>query len=912
MAESATADPARDLLLATKLAVPAARPGRVARPRLLRQLQAATWHELVLVCAPAGFGKSTLLADWARDDGRAVAWLSLDEADNDPVRFWRHLTAALDDARPGVAERAGVLVGGMGWTSVMAAVTALINGLAGADQDVVLVMDDYHLIETPDVHRSVAFLLDHLPRSLRLILSSRSDPPLPLARLRARGQLAEVRAADLRFTAAEAAELLSAAVADLPDTALAALGERTEGWAAGLQLAALSLHGRTDVSRFVADFSGSDRYVLDYLTEEVLDGQPPELVTFLLESSVLDRLSGSLCDAVLGRTDSQRMLESVERANLFLLPLDSERRWWRYHRLFADLLRARLPRTNPDRVPVLHRAAATWHEQHGLPDEAIRHALAGGDADGAARIVEEHLENQLWRRNEAATLARWLTALPAEALRRRPRLVFGQAILGVLGGRWDDVESLLVGVEMAGPAPQYRPSVGRRSSILANLPAGVALCRADLARARGDLQLAAEFAHLALTRSGDADELLRTMCRVILAESDWLAGQVVESERAFAGILGQWSSSDEWLVLQRVGYDLGSVQLAQGRLGAALRTYRSLGVRGDAAAPDLAGMSQVGAARVLFERNELAEAAAEATAGVERCRRLAYARPLVGGLVVLARIRLAEGDPAGALTAIDEAATVLPEAGGLRIPLGVQRAELALALGDLGAAAAWVQERELAVQDTPAYPRDSEYRMLARVLIAEGDPQPTVPMLDRWRALAVAQGRTGDIIATQVLAALAHAACGDESHAQAALSEALILAAPERHLRVFLAEGAALATLLRPLLAGRRLEALAGTAGMSRAFLSDLAAGFDRQGTPVLPVSRSGTVAVPGLLEPLSSRELEVLGLVAAGRPNRAIAEELFIGVDTVKRHVSHLFAKLGVANRTEAVAQARALGLLH
>lgn len=915
MNEAATAGPPRDLLLATKLAVPPPRTGRVARPRLLQQLHTFRDQELVLVCAPAGFGKSTLLGDWVRSDGRHAAWLSLDEGDNDPVRFWRHVAAALGAASPGLARRLSVLAGEAGPTSVLPAVTALVNDLAEARQDVLLVLDDYHLIQAQDVHRSVAFLLNHLPASLRLALASRSDPPLPLARLRARGQLAELRAGDLRFTPREAGELLAAAAgADLPEAVVTALGEHTEGWAAGLQLAALSLRGRTDVGRFVAGFSGSNRYVLDYLTEEVLDGLPRELTTFLLESSVLDRLSGPLCDAVLGRNDSQELLESVERANLFLLPLDGERRWWRYHRLFADLLRARLPRTAPDRVPLLHRAAAAWHERHGLPDDAIRHALAGGDADGAARIIEEHLEEQLWRRNEGATLARWLTALPPEALRRRPRLVFGQAILGVLSGRFDDVESLLGMVEQADPAPPYRPSIGRRSSILFNLHACVPLCRADLASARGDAKRAAEFAGAALTLSNEADELLQAMAGTLLAEADWLAGRVAEAERSFAEILGRWSSSDEWLVLQRVGFDLGRVQLAQGRLGAALRTYRTLGDRADTAAPELAGMSQVGAAMVLFERDELAEAAAEATAGVERCRRLAYALPLVDGLVVLARIRLAQSDQSGALAAIDEAATVLPEAGGRRVTLGVRRAEVMFALGDVGAAAAWVRERGLSVDDTPVYPRESEYRLLARLLIAEGDPRQVVPMLNRWRALAVAQYRTADVIATQVLASLAHAACGDEAATQAALAEALVLAAPERHLRVFLTESGSLAALLRPLLADRRLEELTGTtgaAGMPRAFLGDLAAAFDRQGTPVLPASRSGAVVVPGLLEPLSARELEVLGLVAAGRPNRAIAEELYIGVDTVKRHISHLFAKLGVANRTEAVARARALGLL-
>ena len=360
--------PEGDLLLATKTTVPRLREGRVARPRLLERLRAATVREFVLVCAPAGFGKSTLLADWVQVDRRPVAWLSLDEGDNDPVRFWRHIAAAMDRARPGVAERASLLVGDPTSSSFMPAVTALVNDLAESAEDVVLVVDDYHLIHAQHVHRSVEFLLEHLPGSLRLVVASRSDPPLPLARLRARGQSAELRAADLRFTLAEAAQLMAASTGlDLPEDVVGALGERTEGWVAGLQLAALSLQGRRDVEGFVAEFSGSHRYVLDYLTEEVLDRQPPDIRTFLLETSVLDRLSGALCDAVLERRDSQLLLESVERANLFLLPLDDERRWWRYHHLFADLLRSRLAREDPTRAAALHHAAAGWYERQGLP-----------------------------------------------------------------------------------------------------------------------------------------------------------------------------------------------------------------------------------------------------------------------------------------------------------------------------------------------------------------------------------------------------------------------------------------------------------------------------------------------------------------------------------------------------------------
>ena len=372
------------MLLATKLHVPGPRPGFVPRPRLAQRLDEGADRGLVLVCAPAGSGKTALLADWARSGQRPAAWLSLDDGDNDPARFWRHAVAALDRACPGIGERVGPLLGPPAPPSFEALVTALINELAvqpGSDE-VPLVLDDYHLIGSQPVHASLGFLLEHRPPGLHLVLASRADPPLALARLRARGQLAELRAAELRFTAGEAAALLrEAAGADLPDAAVAALADRTEGWAAGLQLAALSLRGQADVAGFVAAFTGSNRYVLDFLAEEVLERQSEQVRAFLLETSVLERLSGALCDAVTGRTGSQALLEQVERAGLFLVPLDEVRGWWRYHHLFADLLRARLQAEQPGRVPELHRNAAAWYEQRGLADDAIRHAVAAGETD---------------------------------------------------------------------------------------------------------------------------------------------------------------------------------------------------------------------------------------------------------------------------------------------------------------------------------------------------------------------------------------------------------------------------------------------------------------------------------------------------------------------------------------------------
>ena len=440
MVEPPAAPSGRDVLLATKLHMPGSRPDLVPRPRLAGLLDEGLARGLVLVCAPAGYGKTVLLADWARRGGHRAGWLSLDAGDNDPARFWRHAVAALDRARPGIAGRVAPLLSASSgppaasWFGGL--VTALINELAaGPDAgEVLLVLDDYHVIGSRPVHESLAFLLEHRPPGICVVLASRSDPPLPLARLRGSGQLAEVRAADLRFTSGEAAALLQHVAAALPDAAVAALAARTEGWAAGLQLAALSLRGQDDVAGFVAAFTGSHRYVLDFLAEEVLERQGEQVRTFLLETSVLERLSGPLCDAVTGRTGSQARLEQVERAGLFLVPLDEVRGWWRYHQLFADLLRARLQQEQPGRVPQLHRHAAAWYEERGLADDVIRHAMAAGDTAWAARLIEQHFDTVYSLRGEAATIQRWLSALPADLVLVAAPAAAGAGPAG--RGRW--------------------------------------------------------------------------------------------------------------------------------------------------------------------------------------------------------------------------------------------------------------------------------------------------------------------------------------------------------------------------------------------------------------------------------------------------------------------------------------------
>jgi ATP/maltotriose-dependent transcriptional regulator MalT len=907
----------QDALLATKLHVPRPQPGFVPRPRLVEALGEGLARGLVVVCAPAGFGKTALLADWARSGQRPVGWLSLDTADNDPARFWRHVVAALDRACPGIGERARPLLGPPPPSSFDGLLTALINELAAqpGDDQVLLVLDDYHLIDAQQVHAALTFLLEHLPTGLRLVVTSRSDPPLPLPRLRAAGQLAELRAEDLRFTPDEAAALLREATGSgLPGDAVAALAARTEGWAAGLQLAGLSLRGQADPAGFVAAFSGSHRYVLDYLAGEVLEGQPEPVRRFLLETSALERLSGGLCDAVTGRTDSQVMLEQVERAGLFLVPLDEVRGWWRYHHLFADLLRARLQQQQPGRVTELHRNAAAWCEEHGLADDAVRHALGAGDPVWAARLIEQHFDG-IFLQGESATIQRWLSGLPAELVRSRPRLCLAQTWMALVTGDVDAAGPPLDAAERA-PAEAadepFEPSVGRAGSWLANIPAAIALAHAWLAYLHGDAEGTAAFASRALAELGEGEWMLDSLTRWQLALAEWLRGGLEEAERAFASSITQWRAAGERFLAVRGYYHLGQVQRAQGRLDAALGTYKqALEITeppGEPALP-VAGIGYVGMAEVAYQRGELDAALRHVTEGIARCRQLNYTQPLAEGLATLAWIRQANGDPAGARDAIGEAERVAPgpAAANLFNPVPAQRARLLLAQGDVAAAARWTQQRGLAADDEPAYPREREHLVLARVLLAQDRPGVALALLDRLHAPAAAQGRAGSVIEIQALRALA--ASGDETGAVGALAGALTLACPQGYVRVFADEGAPMGALLGRLIAAQRAEHAAAR-GVPLGCLARLLRAFDTTHATPHPGPRAAA-AVPGLVEQLTARELEILRLVATGTPNQAIAEQLVVTLDTVKKHITHLLAKLGAVNRTEAVARARQLGLI-
>jgi LuxR family transcriptional regulator, maltose regulon positive regulatory protein len=903
---------ATDDLLATKLSIPQTRRGRVARSRLFERLDQGMAQELILVCAPAGFGKTTLLADWATTAKCPVGWLSLDPQDNDPVRFWRYVVAALDRACEGLAERLLPVLTASRLAVSQGVPTMLINQLEAGSGDIALVLDDYHAIDSSAIHEGIGFLLRRLPTRLHVVIASRSDPPLPLARLRATGELLELRAADLRFTAEEAAAFLHETWGlNLLPEAVAALETRTEGWAVGLQLAALSLRKRPDPDAFLEEFTGSHRYVLDYLSEEVLDRQPETQMRFLLETSLLEQLCGPLCDAVTGRSDGTEMLEELERAGLFVVPLDEERRWYRLHHLFRDLLRARLQHVDEERLPTLHRRAAAWCEQHGLIDYAIRHASAAGDAPWAARVVEQHLGETL-RRGESGMLTQWLALLPDDAVRSRPALCLALGLMELHLGHLESVERLLEHAERAvDPQAQRQTSgsglVPTDGGMVAEVPAAIALLRAELASARGDPERTAKFARSARSQLADEERGPRLWVRWLELLADWMSGHMEKAESGFAQILTEARTTADPHPLTLSCHTLGWVQQDRGELDAALRTYRE-GLRFATESGRFlafhAGEAHVGIAQVLFARNELETALWHVTQGIELTRQVVEFQLSAFGLVILGRIRQAMADADGANEAIDEACRLLPatDVTTMFSPAQTERAGLWLAQGRVQEAAHWTEERGLTDHDELSYPRERDYLVLARVLMAQSEPSRALRLLERMDALADSQGRIGNLIEIRALRSLAQHAIGDHDGAKSLLVEALALAQPAGYIQVFVDEGPQMAALLRSLSTSRKV--MPPSAAVIE-HLRQVIVAFQR------PKQTTDTARSAGLIQPLTDRELEVLRLLAAGWRNRDIARQLVVTLDTVKKHISHIFDKLGAANRTEAVDRARKLGIL-
>jgi LuxR family maltose regulon positive regulatory protein len=870
---------------------------------------------VVLVCAPAGFGKTTLLADWATRATLPVAWLSLDPEDNDPSRFWRYVVVALDRICGGLAERVAPLLSSPGLASGQGVVTAVVNELVAARDELALVLDDYHVLESRSIHEDMAFLLSHLPPQLHVVIVSRSDPPLPLARIRASGQLAEFRAADLRFTPEESAALLRELWGlDLSPEAVTTLESRTEGWAVGLQLAAISLRESPDPDAFLGAFAGTHRHILDYLSEEVLERQPDQVRTFLLESSIFERLGGSVCDAVTGRSDSQEMLEDLERANLFVVPLDEERRWYRFHHLFGDLLRARLQRAEAARLPDLHRRAAEWFVQHGLIDDAIRHVLAAGDWTWAARLVEQHL-NETLRRGERVILAKWLSSLPDDTVRSHPVLSFAQAEVQFHLGHLNQVDRLLEQAECAIEPGQERRALEfpTDAGMVAEQSAAIALLRAKVAGVRGDADRMAEHAAVALAEMAEDEFGPRFWARWLSGGgADWMRGRLADAERAAAEMLAEGRAAPDRYPLLTSCYSLAEVQRARGKLSAALRTYREslrIATEGGRSSPFHECEAHVGIAQVLYQRDQLDEAVRHVTDGGERCRQVIWFFEPGRRLVTLAWIHQASGDADAARDAMNEACRMHlnPDVASMYVPAPAERARLLLAQGQTGAAERWTEERGLTEADAISYPRERDYMVLARVLLARHEPVRALGLLERLNTLAESQGRIESLIEIRALRSLAAQAAGDHQSALTTLAEALSLARPEGYIRIFAEEGEPMAALLRSVIRARqRGHAVAG-AWPAREYLNRVARAF----RPAVGGPRDASSSVGGLIEPLTPRELEVLGFIAAGRRNHDIAQELVVTIDTVKSHVSKILGKLGAASRTEAVSLARELGLI-
>ncbi|MFD2093132.1 LuxR C-terminal-related transcriptional regulator [Blastococcus deserti] len=914
-------------LLTTKLHAPRRRRGLVSRPRLIERLSRGDEAALTLVSAPAGFGKTTMLTDWlsaAAAADRSVAWLSLDARDNDPSLFWAYLVAAVRTAVPDVGAGALALLSSP-QTPAEAVVASLVNDLDAVPGDLLLVLDDYHVIESAEVHEGVAFLLEHLPAHAHLVIAGRADPPLPLARLRVRGELVELRAADLRFTAEEAAQYLTEAMGlALTAGQVSILDTRTEGWIAALQLAALSMQGRADPTAFLADFAGDDRYIVDYLVEEVLQRQPERIRSFLLQTSILSRLSGPLCDAVTGRHDGRETLEALDRANLFLIPLDDRRRWYRYHHLFADVLQAHLHSEQPDAVPDLHRRAADWHEATGERAEAVHHALTGGDPEHAAGLIELMLPTLQQGRQEA-TMRRWLAALPAEVLRVRPVLSIGYAAALMVSGLTDGVEQHLRDAERWATrtpgngrdprAPSAEMVVVDREAFR-RVPSAICLYRAGQALLSGDPAGTIRRARAALDLAGaDDDHLTRGPAAGLLGLAYWGTGDLEAGHRWYAEAAAHLERAGHFSDVAGCTIALADIRLTQGRLEEALRALeRALRLVTPEAGPTLRGAADmhVGVAGVLIERGELDAARRHLAISRELGEHAGLPQTPYRWRAAMARICEAEGDLDGALALLEEAerryaADYFPEVR----PVAALRARLLARCGRWADALGWAGERALSVDDDLAYLREFEHLTLVRALVArcaaDGDDRPITEarrLLDRLLTAAEQGGRTGHVVDGLVVLALAESARGQTAAALAALRRALTLAEPGGYVRIFLDEGAPVIDLLQA------VASSGSDASYARRLLAAHGSAAGGSAIPRPRVEGVPTREPDGLAEPLSARELDVLQLLGTDLDGPDIARRLFVSVNTVRTHTRNIYAKLGVTNRRAAVRRAQELDL--
>jgi LuxR family transcriptional regulator, maltose regulon positive regulatory protein len=908
-------------VLTTKLSIPPARSDSVPRPHLIDRLNGMMQRKLTLLSAPAGFGKTTLLSMWcavaARGD-QHIGWVSLDASDNEPTRFWSYVIAALVMASSGLEENILTLLRSPQPPPIESILVTVINKLTPIPHKIALILDDYHLIETPAIHNALIFLLDHLPSNLHVVVASRVDPPLPVARLRTQGHLAELRVTDLRFTPAEAVAFLNGVAGlDLAADDIEALEAKTEGWIAGLHLAALALQERSDRAGFVAMFTGRHRYVLDYLVDEVLHRQPEPLQTFLLQTSILDRLSGLLCDVVTGWTGSDAVLERLERANLFLVPLDEERSWYRYHHLFAEVLQSRLQQIHPSRVAELHARAAEWYERHGLVADAVRHALAAADFAYAVQLIEQTAET-LMKQSETITLLNWLRALPADLLRTLPRLSLFHAWALTSINQLDAAEVSLQDTEwvLREAVPQPLTNAGseavERRADIQHLLGEVAAIRASIASLRGDVPRTIECAREALEHLPHENVLMRGMTALSLGRAYLWSGDLEAAEHvlAEAGTINQLAGNVTAALISR--YSQGHLSVMQGRLRQAAEIYRT--ILDDTAKlggvfPS-ASLVHIGMGELLYEWYELKAAEEHLLQGLELGKQFGSAGSLLHGSMCLALVKLAGGDFNAALMVQQEIEQAV-ERDNLSSMRSVVRAfhvQLELIQGKSEIASHWIQE--VAGHPLP-FPSDFERLTLVRAYLVVGKYAEARRLLEPL--LPEAAQRSRSIIEVLILLALALRGQNEVEQARATLTRALALAEPEGYVATFVSEGQPMATLLTQVLDAQKKERSEGAQRVSSGYIRKLLAVFKGETLPSpKDTAHQRTVQSPGEpIEALSEREREVLQRVAAGMSNRAIAQEFIVSVGTIKTHLNNIYGKLNVHSRTQAVARARALHLL-
>jgi LuxR family maltose regulon positive regulatory protein len=864
-------------ILTTKLVAPPVRSSLVARPRLLNRLERGLNKRLTLISAPAGYGKTTLLSAWLYQSEIPVAWLTLDEADNDPARFLFYFLSTLQqvDEDAGKATQSLLLAPEPPAPDIL--VTTLLNEIAAIPETFILAMDDYHVIQSPEIHRQLAFIVERQPDHMHLVIATREDPPLPLPRLRARNQMTEIRQVDLRFTTQETAEFLGNVMSlEISPADISALERRTEGWIAGLQLAALSMQGREDLPHFVEDFTGSNRYILDYLIQEVFDMQPAEIQDFLLKTSILDRLTGGLCDAVTGGDNSQELIETLDRANLFLHPCDQSRTWYRYHRLFGELLRNRL-RTQEDYSEIsLHHLACQWYENQGAVTEAIPHALAGLDWDRVGGLILEVSDNML-KRGEIFTLLSWFSRIPKEVLLARPKLCLEYSWPLILSGQFKAADTYLTHAEHA--AQDTPAFLGQ-----------VLTAKAYLTRAQGNHAQMMDFSRKALSLLPKRDVNSRCIVATNLGIAYWHQGDMQAAENALEEAYDTAQVIENQYAALTALVFLGMSSAVRGQLRKAQLIFQQAIYRDPPTF--ILGLAHLYLSVLHYEWNDLDKSAEHLLKTLEAGERLQNDELLVSAWMVMARLHLASRNVGAAWEVLDKAQQRIRD-GDVPVSsiprLAATHVHVALAQDDIPKALYW------GAQMADKADCHSFYRFFnltrAKLLLAQNKPAEAGEYLERCFEQASEANWGYGLIAVRALQALAAQTPED---AIDFLTEALALAQSERFIRTFVDTGEE----LRPLLAEANRRNLASGYG------EVVLAAVDKR--PIVSVIDQSSLA-----EPLSERELDVMRLVAQGLSNREIAERLVISIGTVKTHVHHICGKLNVRNRTEAVARARDLNLV-